>query len=119
MEEKIEPLVVRGGHSYKIEAHMGNTLSLEQSWWGKVELGPHGHLGGSLIKEQEALILVIHSSIQKLVFDIARLSKSKLCKCCLAHESLRAEISTLASVNFECQPKERVPSFLIVPAVGV
>ncbi len=30
---------------------------------------------------------------------------------CLAHECLRAEISTLASVDFECHPRKAVPEY--------
>lgn len=52
-----------------------------------------------------------HSFIfEKIIFDIACLSGSQVCKCYLAHECFREEISTLASVDFECQTKEGVLS---------
>jgi len=70
--------VERGGHPWKIAAHMENTHALEEIWWEEIELGPHEHVGGILTKARRGTHFVIHSSLRKLVFDIARLSLSQV-----------------------------------------
>ena len=50
LEGNIAALVERGGNPWRITTHMRKYTLIGAELVGEVELGPHGHFGGSLIK---------------------------------------------------------------------
>lgn len=73
-------------------------------------MGPHGQSWRQLDKRKKGL------SFCSFIYHFRNCLVSQVCMCYSTHRCFQAEIPTLASVDFECHPKEGV---LVSPPVVV